>query len=120
MSTPKLTKPQRDELFEPLFSKVISDLEFYAKGDQEILRALRRKLTKELSYLERGCPRKRGSLKRKKRIEQNNLCAICNGELPDKGAHLCRLQAADSYTLENTRLIHHHCHLEAQEKKNQD
>ncbi len=44
------------ELFAPLFGDVRGRLESGSAGDAELLWALRRKLAKELGYLERGKP----------------------------------------------------------------
>ena len=62
-------------------------------GDENLLWALRRKITKELGYDERGKPGHRTKLKQLKRKEQKNLCALCQKPLPEEGSVLDRLQA---------------------------
>jgi hypothetical protein len=37
--------------------------------------------------------------------------------LPEKGAELDRFEAKLGYTAQNTRLVHHECHIEDQAKK---
>jgi hypothetical protein len=89
-----------------------------ASGDDQLLWALRRKLSKELSYLERGSPMKRKALKLAKRVEQHGLCAICGQPLPEQGAVPDRKEAMVGYRLENTRLVHHECdrHVQAERR----
>jgi UTP:GlnB (protein PII) uridylyltransferase len=82
-----------------------------------LLFAYRRKIAKELVYDERGKPMKRKVLKLNKMIAQKGLCAECQKELPKRGAELDRINAIDGYTEENTRLVHHECHLKSQEEK---
>lgn len=117
MSNPRLTDEQRAELFEPLFQRTLSELDRLAGGDSPILWALRRKLAKELVYLERGCPQKRGALKRRKMKEQDGICPLCRKKLPVSGAELDRLNAFRGYTDVNTRLVHHGCHVADQKRK---
>jgi len=56
MPNPQLTAEQREALFEPLFASTKTELERLSGGDSQVLWAVRRKLTKELGYLERGSP----------------------------------------------------------------
>jgi 5-methylcytosine-specific restriction endonuclease McrA len=77
--------------------------------DRDLLFAYRRKIAKELTYDERRKPMVRHALKRRKYKEQDGLCAICGNELPVKYTVLDRLNAADGYSAENTRLIHQEC-----------
>lgn len=114
---PQLTPEQRSNLFSPLFSEVQNRLQEIAKGDEKLFWALRRKLTKELQYLERGKPTQRKRLKEIKRKSQNNLCAICGKILPGQGAELDRHVAHKGYNESNTRLVHHECHIADQVKK---
>ena len=118
MPNPQLTSTQRAELFEPLFDQTILEMERLSNGDPDVLWALRRKLAKELTYLERGSPQIRGALKKKKMREQDGKCAICHQSLPEKGAELDRSNARDGYTSANTRLVHHGCHVADQMRKN--
>jgi UTP:GlnB (protein PII) uridylyltransferase len=100
-----------------LLADVRSKLDALAGGDKDLLFAYRRKIAKELGYDERGKPVERRILKAQKRVEQGGLCAICRKPLPEKYAELDRLNAADGYTRENTRLIHHECHIVQQASK---
>jgi hypothetical protein len=117
MSTPRLTDAQRQELFEPLFAVARAELERLSAGDPRVLWALRRKLTKELIYLERGTPQMRNALKRRKMIAQNGICPLCREDLPPSGAELDRAEAYLGYTDSNTRLVHHDCHVADQRRK---
>lgn len=117
MANPQLTKQQREDMFAPLFKRTKEELERSAAGDADLLFALRRKLAKELGYLERGVPMKRMKLKAHKRKEQDGLCTICMKPLPVKGAELDRFEAKLGYTAQNTRLVHHECHIAEQTNK---
>jgi hypothetical protein len=88
-------------------------------GDNpKLLFAHRRKLWKELSHDERSKPGHRRQLKRKKRIEQNGVCPLCDKRLPQKYCHLHRLNAAKGYTVRNTQLVHEACHRRQQAGQN--
>jgi len=117
MPNPTLTPVQREKLFKPLFAKLLSELEKLSEGDAATLWALRRKLAKELVYQERGTPAYRGKLKDLKREEQGNICPFCGRALPLKGAELDRIEGFLGYTQENTRLVHHKCHIQDQASK---
>jgi UTP:GlnB (protein PII) uridylyltransferase len=80
-----------------------------ARGDQELLFALRRKVAKELTYDERSKPMVRRALKRKMRVLQNGLCPLCKEKLPARYCVLDRFNAADGYVAENVRLICESC-----------
>jgi hypothetical protein len=73
MANPQLTKQQREDLFAPLFKETKDELERLAAGDADLLFALRRKLAKDLGYLERGVPMMRVKLKAEKRKEQDGI-----------------------------------------------
>jgi hypothetical protein len=88
-----------------------------SSGDPELLFALRRRLIVKLTHDERGTPAHRSKLKRLKREQQVGVCPICSDELPLKYAELDRLVASAGYTVENTRLVHHECHIKDQQKK---
>jgi len=118
MSNPRLTPEQRETLFQPLFNKIKADLEQLSGCDANVLWALRRKIAKELIYLERGRPIDRRKLQIKKYSEQKGLCAICGEKLPERGGELDRFEAFLGYTAENTRLVCHDCHVADQKKKN--
>jgi hypothetical protein len=117
MANPQLTDEQRKSLFLPLFAHIKEELVRLSNGDNKLLWALRRKLTKELGYLERSNPTARNKLKVKKWMQQNGICPICMERLPEKNAELDRIDAFLGYTEENTRLIHHDCHIAEQKKK---
>ena len=118
MPNPRLNPEQREKLFLPLISKIKADLEKASGGDPQVLWALRRKVAKELVYLERSKPMERRKLQNHKFSEQNGLCAICGKKLPERGGELDRKEAFWGYTAENTRLVHHDCHVDDQKKKN--
>lgn len=109
MPNRQLGPQELTELFNPLLVEVKSRLEQLSGGDADLLWALRRKLAKELSYLERGKPMLRRVLKGAKRAEQDNNCAMCGGELPAQGVVLDRLEAMRGYTAANTRLLCRDC-----------
>ena len=117
MPNPRLTPEQRVTLYQPLFEKIKADLETASGGDPKVLWALRRKIAKELIYLERGRPVDRKKLQIQKYIEQSGLCTICGKKLPERGAELDRKEAFLGYTSENTNLVHHDCHVSDQQKK---
>ena len=117
MANRQLTKEELDRLFSPLLEEVRSKLVELSGEDDELLWALQRKLSKELTYDERGKPAHRKKLKAKKRAEQDNKCAVCGASLPDKYAVLDRIEAMEGYTLENTRLICQNCDRHAQQER---
>lgn len=98
-----------------LLEEIRGKLESLSGGDKELLFAYRRKVYKELTYDERSKPMARRALKDRKWKEQRGLCAICRKELPTRYTVLDRLNAADGYTPENTRLIHQECDVSHQE-----
>jgi hypothetical protein len=117
MPNPQLTPKQREDLFAPLWRTTKDELERISGGDERLMWALRRKLAKELIYLERGTPAARTKLKMTKWIEQKGICPICSQLLPEKNSELDRFDAFLGYTKENTRLVHHDCHIDEQKKK---
>jgi ribosomal protein L44E len=112
-----LTDNERETLLAPLLDEIRHRLEELSGGDTHLLWALRRKLTKELGYDERGKPMHRKMLKLKKMAAQKGLCAVCGKELPEKNSVLDRLQAMGGYTGENTRLICRECDIKIQEER---
>ena len=112
-----LTLSELETLFRPLMAEVREKLTRLAKGDAELHWALRRKLSKELTYDERSTPMERRALKAFKRGQQGNKCAICDSELPERNAVLDRLEAMKGYTRENTRLLCRTCDQVAQERR---
>ena len=87
-------------------------LEKLSAGDRKLLWAYRRKVSKELTYDERGKPMHRRRLKILKRLEQSGKCPICRKPLPERYAVLDRFNAMLGYTAKNTRLIHQECDTE--------
>lgn len=77
----------------------------------------RRKIYKELNYDERDKPIVRSRLKTIKRVEQGNLCYLCDKPLPQMYCVLDRIKAGERYTRENTDLICQACDAELQAKR---
>jgi hypothetical protein len=100
-----------------LHNSIQKRLKKISSGDPELLFALRRRLIVKLTHDERGTPAHRNKIKRLKRAEQNGKCAICSEELPLKYAELDRFNASAGYTMQNTRLVHHDCHIKDQAEK---
>jgi ribosomal protein L44E len=117
MKNRQLTPKERDILFKPLLKKVLLLLEQVSKKDKKLLWALRRKLGKEIIYLERKKPMQRKALKQQKRIEQNGKCAQCKEVLPQSGAVLDRFSAMPGYTKKNTRLLCSKCDTQIQKMR---
>lgn len=118
MPNRRLTTTELETLAYPLLAKVREKLQELSNGDAELLWALRRKITKELGYDERGKPMMRTALKKKKREAQSNRCARCSEPLPAYGSVLDRLNAMDGYTDENTRVLCPKCDKEVQQERN--
>jgi hypothetical protein len=78
---------------------------------------VRRYILKRLEFDERGAPTQRRKLKDAKRKSQRGLCALCQSELPERGAELDRFKAIDGYTVSNTQLICHSCHQKAEKER---
>ena len=117
MGNPILSREDREHLFKPLFAEIVAMIVEAADGDEDRLWALRRKVAKELNYLERSRPGDRSKLKKLMRANQAGLCAICREPLPEKGAELDRFVAKLGYVESNVRLVHHDCHIKDQEAK---
>lgn len=116
MANPRLTKEQL-YLAHKLLSEIRRHLGELSCDDSKLLFAYRRKVMKELIYDERGNPAHRRRLKKAKRVEQNNLCAICGDALPQKYLVIDRIEGWLGYTEQNTRLIHQKCDIEEQIKR---
>lgn len=100
-----------------LHNSIRKRLDKLSAGESELLFALRRRLVVKLTHDERGTPAHRNKIKRLKRAEQNDMCPICSKELSLKYAELDRFSASAGYTMENTRLVHHDCHIKDQAEK---
>jgi hypothetical protein len=85
--------------------------------DRDRLFQMRRYILKRLEFDERGTPTQRRRLKEQKRRSQRELCALCHGELPQRGAELDRFRAMDGYTAGNTQLVCHRCHQKAEAER---
>lgn len=118
MPNPRLTSEQLKTLFQPFFEKIKAELAELSGGEPKVLWALRRKIAKELVYLERGKPAERRKLQNLKYSLQNGRCAMCNEKLPERGGELDRFEAYLGYTEKNTRLVCHECHIADQKAKN--
>jgi len=118
MPNRQLTAKELSAKFSPLYERTVAELTKRAGGDTELFWALRRKLSKELSYDERGKPAQRKALKAKKVKQQAGLCMICQQALPKRGAVLDRFEAMDGYTLANTRLLCPTCDTKVQQDRN--
>jgi len=116
MANRQLTATELEKANE-LLADIRSKLEAMSCSDKDLLFAYRRKIFKELGYDERSKPMVRRKLKDQKWKEQRGLCAICRNNLPERYTVLDRLNAADGYTKENTRLIHQECDIKHQEGK---
>ena len=100
-----------------LLSEIRNQLETLADGNPALLFAYRRKVSKELTYDERGKSGLRKELKALLRGKQENRCATCSQPLPSRGAVLDRHEALLGYTEDNTRLICHDCDRKIQENR---
>jgi len=116
MSNRRLTEDEL-ALAGSIIAEIRAKLNALSSGDPELLFALRRKVFKELIYDERSRPVARRRLRNAKHREQAGLCAICNLALPLKNSELDRFVASLGYTEENTRLLHHECHIADQAAK---
>lgn len=101
--------PEELQQANALLTFIRERLEVLAGSDAALLFAYRRKISKELGYDERSKPSVRRRLKVIKRRSQDGKCPICTNPLPETYAVLDRLNAADGYTVENTRLICERC-----------
>lgn len=117
MANPRLSNEQRTELFAPLLKSVNAQIFALSVGDSQLMWAIRRKLAKELIYIERSTPAARNKLKASMWTKQGGKCAICSQTMPQKGSELDRTEAYLGYVESNVRLVHHECHVNDQEGK---
>jgi hypothetical protein len=89
-----------------LLNEIREKLDALAAGNSNLLFAYRRKIYKELIYLERGKPMTRRKIKLQKFDQQNGKCAHCKSEMKISYSELDRKNAVDGYTIENTELVH--------------
>ena len=92
MPNRRLTNDELERLADPLLAEVRAKLQQLSDGDASLLWALRRKIAKELGYDERGKPMYRKVLKATKRGEQQNKCAVCGCDLPERNVVLDRFE----------------------------
>lgn len=116
-SHPKLTVDQLVQA-NALLLEVQGKIQSLAGGDPDVMFAFRRKIAKELTYLERSKPTKRKRLKARLWRNQDGRCADCGEELEVKGSILDRKIAKLGYTDENVELIHRACDERRQAAKN--
>lgn len=117
MPGPRLTDEQRTKVFAPLFRRVLADLQRASGGKSDLLWALRRKLAKELTYLERSKPSQRKILKALMWGKQRGKCALCKKSMPLKNSELDRKNTVRGYVESNVRLVHHKCHINDQARR---
>jgi hypothetical protein len=100
-----------------LLDDIRRKLEILADGDLQLLFAYRRKIYKELIYLERGKPMMRRKIKIQRYDLQHGKCAHCSENMEIQYSELDRRNAADGYAVENTELVHAKCHQARQAAK---
>lgn len=116
MTNRKLSPEELENAYK-LLDDIRTRLKELSIGDDILLFAYRRKIFKQLSYDERSSPAARKRLKIFKHKQQGGICPICKKELPKTYVDLDRINAADGYTKENTRLVHFDCHIQDQKRK---
>jgi ribosomal protein L44E len=114
--TRRLTDTERESAKEILES-ARQQIAAMAGSDAALLWAIRRYVYIRLQHDERGTPMQRKMLKMKKWMAQKGKCAMCNEELPERGAELDRFNSMKGYTAANTRLVCQKCHREDQAKR---
>ena len=116
MPSRKLT-PDEAIQADAILTRVKADITQAAGDDTVLLFALRRRTFARLMYWERGTPAQRTKLKALKHLEQSGICMLCGKPMDVKGSELDRNDPVLGYTVENTRLLHHACHVEDQKRK---
>lgn len=110
-------KPDELQKANVLLNEIRERIRALSDGNKDLLFAYNRKISKELTYDERGKPSHRKLLKAKKHGLQQGECAVCFCKLPDKYAVLDRLEAIGGYTEANTRLICPECDTKIQKER---
>jgi hypothetical protein len=113
----RILNPEEFKLAHRLLDEIRGKLDALAAGDTNLLFAYRRKIYKELIYLERGKPMTRRKIKLQKFDQQSGGCAHCNLEMKISYSELDRKIAIEGYTVENTELVHAECHRSRQAAK---
>lgn len=122
MSNERMSKSQL-EMARQILADVRQRLATAAQDDERFAFLLRRYISKNLTYDERGNPQQRTKLKLQKLVEQKGKCAYTNCPTPDRimtregEPELDRIEAIKGYTIENTVLVHHDCHRMSQKEK---
>ncbi|MGC1463490.1 MAG: hypothetical protein WA802_14905 [Terracidiphilus sp.] len=116
MANPNLNAEEL-KLAHHLLDEIRGKLDALASGDVNLLFAFRRKIYKELIYLERRKPMTRRRIKLQKFDRQSGKCARCNLEMKISYSELDRKIAVEGYTVENTELVHAECHRARQAAK---
>jgi hypothetical protein len=122
MSSARMSKSHL-ETARQILAEVRQRLTTVAQDDEGFVFLLRRYISKNLSYDERGNPQQRTKLKLQKLVEQKGKCAYPNCPTPDRimtkedEPELDRIEAIKRYTKENTVLVHHDCHRMSQKEK---
>lgn len=109
--------PEEIEKLNALQAGVVDKLSELAGDDPVLLFALRRRLYTRLMHMERGTPAERTRLKAKKWNDQGGKCALCGESMEQHGSELDRRYPVLGYTVENTQLVHHECHVRNQAEK---
>lgn len=122
MSNERMSKSQL-ETARQILTDVRQRISEAAQDDERFTFLLRRYVSKNLSYDERGDPQERTKIKLEKLSEQKGKCAYSNCPTPERimtkedEPELDRLEAIKGYTKENTVLVHHDCHRMSQKQK---
>ena len=95
--TRRLTHAQRSEKADPIIAKLREMIHEAAEGDAELEFAIRRRVWNIIGQDERPL-KNRIRLKKLKRQTQQGRCAVCVGQLPEKGSVLDRLKTMELYT----------------------
>lgn len=88
-----------------------------AGGDEALMFAFVRKVSKELVYLERESPSKRKRVKRKVWKLQGEKCAECGNPLGFRYSVADRRDAVKGYVVGNLEIIHAECDRIRKERK---
>jgi hypothetical protein len=116
MANPTLNEEQRKIAME-IVAGVSARLHALAAGDESLLFAYIRKVSKQLVYLERDSPSKRKRVKKKVWKSQHELCAECKQPLELRYSIADRIDAVKRYIPENLEIIHDACNRARLERK---
>jgi hypothetical protein len=122
LANERMSKSQLETARE-ILTEVRQRIEEATQSDERFNFLLRRYVSKNLSYDERGDPQERTRIKLEKLLEQKGKCAYAKCPTPnhvmtkEDEPELDRLEAIKGYTPENTVLVHHACHRMSQKEK---